>query len=110
MLYLVRLPTEDSKYLGFLWWPDGCVDKALEEFQMLVHLLGGVSSPSCTSYALRRTTDDNAEHSDEDTIQTVRRNFFVDDCLKSVANDQQASRLVDQLRWLLDKCGFRLTK
>ena len=38
------------------------------------------------------------------------QNFYVDDCLKSVVDDQQASRLVDQLRQLLAKGGFRLTK
>ena len=110
MFFQVRVPTEDSKHLRFLWWPGGCVDKAPDEFQMLVHLFGGVSSPTCASYALRRTADDNAEHFDEDAVQTVRRNFYVDDCLKSVVDDQQASRLVDQLRPLLDKGGFRLTK
>ena len=110
MFYQVRVPTEDSKYLRFLWWPGGCVDKVPEEFQMLVHLFGGVSSPSCASYALRRMADDNAGNFDEDTVRTVRRNFYVDDCLKSVVDDQQASRLVDQLRQLLDKGGFRLTK
>ena len=110
MFYQVRVPTEDSKYLRFLWWPDGDVNKSPEEFQMLVHLFGGVSSPSCAGYALQRTVEDNAEHFDEDTVQTVRRNFYVDDCLKSVESDQRASRLVDQLRQLLAKGGFRLTK
>ena len=77
---------------------------------MLVHLFGGVSSPSCASYALQRTADDNVGHFDEDAVQTVRRNFYVDDCLKSVEDDQCASRLVDQLCQLLAKGGFSLTK
>lgn len=110
MFYQVRVPTEDAKYLRFLWWPGGDMGKAPEEFQMLVHLFGGVPSPSCASYALRRTADDNVEHFDEDTIQKVRRNFYVDDCLKSMEDDQCASRLIDQLCQLLAKGGFRLTK
>ncbi|XP_073237808.1 uncharacterized protein [Porites lutea] len=110
MFYQVRVPIEDSRYLRFLWWPSGEMDKEPEEFQMLVHLFGGVSSPSCANYALQKTAEDNAEHFDKDTIQTVRRNFYVDDCLKSVEDNQQASRLVDQLRQLLAKGGFRLTK
>ena len=110
MFYQVHVPTEDAKYLRFLWWPGGDMEKAPEEFQMLVHLFGGVSSPSCASYALQRTADGNVEHFDEDTVQTVRRNFYVDDCLKSVEDDQCASRLVDQLCQLLAKGGFRLTK
>ena len=55
------------------------MDKEPEEFQMLVHLFGRVSSPSWANYALQKTVDDNAEHFDEDTIQKVRRNFYVDD-------------------------------
>ena len=54
--------------------------------------------------------DDNAGHFDKDIIQTVKRNFHVDDCLKSVEDDQQASRLVNQLHQLLARGGFRLTK
>ncbi|KAL9986299.1 hypothetical protein ACROYT_G000428 [Oculina patagonica] len=110
MFYQVRVPTEDANYLRFLWWPGGDMGKAPEEFQMLVHLFGGVSSPSCASYALRKTADDNLEHFDEETVQTVRRNFYVDDCLKSVKDDQCASRLADQLCQSLAKGGFRLTK
>ena len=103
MFYQVRVPTEDSKYLRFLWWPCGDMDKEPEEFQMLVHLFRGVSCPSCANYALRKTTDENAEHFDKETIQTVKRNFYVED-------DQQASRLVNELHQLLPKGGFRLTK
>jgi len=110
MFYQVRVPTEDAKYLRFLWWPGGDMGKAPEEFQMLFHLFGGVSSPSCASYALRRTAYDNVEHFDENTVQTVRRNFYVDDCLKSVEDDQCARRSVEQLCQLLAKGGFRLTK
>ena len=63
------------------------MNKSPEEFQMLVHLFGGVSSLSCANYALQRTVEDNAEHFDEETVQTVRRNFYIDDCLKSVEGD-----------------------
>lgn len=94
MFYQVRVPTDDAKYLRFLWWPGGDMGKEPEEFQMLVHLFGGVLSPSCASYALRRTADDNVEHFDEDTVRTVRINFYIDDFLKSVENDQCASRLL----------------
>ena len=38
------------------------------------------------------------------------RNFYVDDCLKSVASEHRAVRLVDQLHRFLSNGGFRLTK
>ena len=77
---------------------------------MLVHLFGGASSPSCANYALKTTTDHNREDFDAATVETVKRNFYEDDCLRSVATDTQAVRLAGQLRELLSKRGFRLTK
>ena len=40
----------------------------------------------------------------------MERNFYVDDCLKSVESEQIAIPLVGELRQLLSKGGFRLTK
>ena len=47
---------------------------------------------------------------DYETIETVSRNFYVDDCLKSVATTEEAVRLSSQWRGLLSRGGFRLTK
>ena len=40
----------------------------------------------------------------------MNRNFYVDDCLKSVPVVEEAIKLVDQLPRLLAKGGFHLTK
>ena len=45
-----------------------------------------------------------------ETIETIRRNFYVDDCLKSTLDTQKAIRLIEQLRDLLIRRSFRLTK
>ena len=76
----------------------------------MVHLFGSVSSPTCANFALRKTADDNNEQFDPDTISTVKRNFYVDDYLKSSQNEQAAITTAQQLRILLSKGGFRLTK
>lgn len=110
MFYQVSAPIEDCNYLRYLWWPEGDVNSVPEEFQMCVHLFGGVSSPSCASFGLQRTAEDNQEQFDREAVETVRRNFYVDDCLKSVEDEQAAVRLVSQLSQLLAKGGFRLTK
>ena len=44
------------------------------------------------------------------TIKTVRRNFYVDDCLKSVGSINEAVKLAKNLRDLLAFGGFNLTK
>ncbi|KAK3734086.1 hypothetical protein QZH41_000409 [Actinostola sp. cb2023] len=112
MFYQVHVRPDDSKFLRYLWWPDGDLNRDPEEFQMLVHLFGGISSPSCASYALQRTADDNATKYDKETIYTIRNNFYVDDCLKSAETEDKALQLVDdhELRELLKKGGFNLTK
>ena len=110
MFYQVRVQPEDCKYLRFLWRPHGDLGKEPEEHQMLAHLFAGASSPSCVNYALKRTAEDNKEDFDAITIATVKRNFYVDDCLKSVPTNPKAIKLVGELRELLSRLGFRLTK
>ena len=44
------------------------------------------------------------------TVETVQRNFYVDDCLKSVETEKEANELQEELRRLLSRGGFHLTK
>lgn len=75
-----------------------------------VHLFGATSSPSCASYALRRTAENAASKSTPEATQTVLKNFYVDDCLKSVAMEDKAVALVRELMTLCASGGFHLTK
>ena len=77
---------------------------------MQVHLFGATSSPSCACYALQRTARDNKYEYDEETVNTVYKNFYVDDCLKSHSSVERVKKLVSQLRELLAKGRFHLTK
>ena len=110
MFNQVRVTPEDCDALRFLWWPNGDLDKEPEEFKMVVHLFGATSSPSCSTYALKRTAKDNVTSYSSEAIATVERNFYVDDLLKSVENPSQAITLVAELCALLRVGGFRLTK
>ena len=110
MFHQVNVRYEDCDALRFLWWPNNDLNLEPEEFQMTVHLFGATSSPSCANFALRKTADDNSESFDEEVTDTVKRNFYVDDCLKSAGDDDKATALASDLRELLAKGGFRLTK
>ena len=107
--YQVPVPPNDSDVLRFLWWPGNDLESQPEEYQMGVHLFSAVSSTSCANFALRKAADDNSEQFDSEAINTVKRNFYVDDCLKSVPGEDKAIRLTDDLRRLLEKGGFNLT-
>ena len=109
MFYQVRVPSEDCDALRFLWWPEGNLSEEPEEYEMRVHLFGGASSPSCANFALKKTAKDNEAEFSPEVIETVERNFYVDDCLKSVREEDEAVILARKLRELLARGGFKLT-
>ena len=96
--------------LGFLWCEDNDSAKTPITYRMTTHLFGGVWSPGCANFILRRCASDNYELYDPQTIKTVNNNFYVDDCLKSVPDECQAVRLARDLTDLLRRGGFHLTK
>ena len=86
------------------------MESDLEEYQMVVHLFGAASSPSCSNFALRKTAEDNSQYFPEAVVSTVKNNFYVDDCLKALSSVEEASHHASDLRSLLSKGSFRLTK
>ena len=110
MFYQVRVPSEDCDASRFLWWPEGNLSEEPEEHKMRVHLFGGASSPSCANFAFKKTAKDNEAEFSPEVIETVERNFYVDDCLISVREEDEAVILARKLRELLARGGFKLTK
>ena len=110
MFHQVRVPECDHSFLRFLRWPNCDLSRGLIEYQMTVHLFGAVSSPACSNYALRKTADDSAQHFSCDVVNTIKWNFYVDDCLKSLPSVKDAITHVRELCSLLQQGGFRLTK
>ncbi|KAK0145486.1 hypothetical protein N1851_015591 [Merluccius polli] len=103
MFHQGKVAEEDRDFLRFLWWPDGDITQDLREYRMTVHLFGAVSSPSCASYALRKTADDNQSEFVDDVVQSVKQHFYVDDCLKSAATEEEAIQMIKDLTAL---CHF----
>ena len=83
MFYQVTVPPDQYDFLRFLWWPDGNLKTELQEYRMVVHLFGAASSPSVTNFALKQTARDNEEQYGTLVADTLRKNFYVDDCLRS---------------------------
>ena len=110
MFHQVRVTPCDRDLLRFLWLKGGDINDDVGIYRMKVHLFGGIWSPSCCSFALRRTAEDNKSDFDAETVSTVLNNFYVDDCLKSVETVEKAVVIVQQLCELLSRGGFRLTK
>ena len=110
MFYQVSVPREDRDFLRFLWWPNGDLEMRPKTFRMTVHLFGACSSPSCASYALQRTAKDHGMCFEDDIAQTIAKNFYVDDCLRSGHDHEKVTRLAHEVKRLCDLGGFNLTK
>ena len=73
-------------------------------------MFGAISSPACANLALCKTVEDNRHSFSPEVINTVKRNFYVDDCLKYLPDEQRAVQHVGSLCTLLSRGGFKLTK
>ena len=77
---------------------------------MVVHLFGAASSPACSKFALQKMAEDNRDHFPREVVSSVNKNFYVDDCLKSLPSTEEALQHASDLKCLLSRGGFRLTK
>ena len=110
MFYQVGVPPEDRDVMRFLWWPGGDMTGPPKEYRMTVHLFGATSSPSCANYALRKTAEEFGSLFGEQAEQVVKKNFYVDDCLRSDETEDEAIQVVKDLKGLCRFGGFNLTK
>ena len=109
MFHQIRVPSQHRDVLRFLWQN---MDLSLQPdiYRMTVHLFGGIWSPSCAAYVLKRTASDNQDEFPVDVVTAVHENFYVDDLLLSVDSEESAIRIRSQICELLLKGGFRLHK
>jgi len=106
----VRVSEGQQDFLRFLWWPDGDLTRNLEEYEMNVHLFGAVSSPSCSNFALRRAADDSENIMGAKAADVLRKNFYVDDCLRSEETEDAAIERIRGVRYACAHGGFNLAK
>ena len=59
---------------------------------------------------MQQTADDNEEQFSPEVINTVHRNFYVDDVLNSIPNEDNAIHLAEKLIQLMKEGVFHLTK
>ena len=110
MFYQVQVQPSDCDLLRYLWWPNGDINKDIAEYRMKVHVFGATSSPSVANYALKKCAMDNEESYDPEVVRAVGNDFYVDDFVRSMAEEEDAVKLAQDVKQLLTKGSFRLTK
>jgi hypothetical protein len=106
MLHQVRVRPSDGPAFRFLWRNPGSKEPP-DVYQMDVHLFGAASSPAVCSNALRQAVKDVG---DQQLIQQITRNFYVDNWLVSFTSSEEAISTAHRLTDALKKGGFPFTQ
>ncbi|KAK7922058.1 hypothetical protein WMY93_008960 [Mugilogobius chulae] len=106
MFHQVRLLPEDCPLLRFLW-RDGETERPPDVYEWRVLPFGTTCSPCCATFALQSHV---REHKDthQDIYNSVHTAFYVDNCLQSLSDPQEAKALIDNMRALLLQGGFEI--
>ena len=86
MFLQVGVPDCDQPSLRFLWREDPTTNVVV--YQYTRHVFGAKDSPTCASYALQRTAQDNVTQYLEAT-KAALENFYMDDYLDSVESPER---------------------
>ena len=94
-----------------MWWKGGDYRSGIIEHRKItVHPFGAKSSPSIACYALREAAAQHGSDLSPEARRTVLENFYVDDVLKSTSDEPTAIKLIQELKLLCQRGGFKLTK
>ena len=107
MYRAVQLTPGDRDLHRFLWQPN--LTSAIQDYRMKHVTFGVASSPYLATQVLQQTAHDFGE---EFTLAKphIFSSFYVDDCLAGADSPENAIKLQQQLRYLLQKGGFDLRK
>ena len=104
MFHQIFVSPNDTNALRFLWRESP--DEVVSDYKTLVHLSGKVDLPCCANWALRKVP----EMVDKSLKRVVANNFYMDDFLRYLCDEESLIRLSFSLISCLKACGFRLTK
>ena len=111
MFHQVKAAKPDRDAMRFMWWPQRNFSETPKLYHMTVHLFGATKcSPSCASFCLRETARKYGKMYDPHVAETVLKHFYADGCLVTCNTVEAAIKLVNDLRDVLSKGGFKLTK
>lgn len=110
MFHQFKVNCSHRDYLRFLWWGDNDYSADSLKYCMTVNLFGATSSPGCANLGFKQIAEDHQDEFGQEAAEFIRRDFYVDDGLKSVSNVDEAKILIDNTKAMCAKGGLRLHK
>jgi len=110
MFHCFRVKREHRNFLRFLWYRDNNPAGEITEYRMRVHVFGNSPSPAVAIYCLRRAVKEDQPNYDPAVEHLVRRDFYIDDCLRSFPTEEAAISLLRRTKDTLTASNLRLHK
>ena len=104
MFHQIDVDDKDIDALRFVWRNNP--EEEISDHAMLRHIMGKVDSVCIANWCVKKS----AEKSPPKIKSTVNKNFYMDDFLKSLSNENDLIKLVSGVIATLKSCSFRLTK
>ena len=89
MFHCFAVPKSQEKLQCFYWYENNIPGSPIVPYAARVHVFGHTSSPSIATYGLRYTTVETGSQ-DRPSGNFIRRNFYVDDGLRSEDTVEEA--------------------
>ena len=89
MYHQVKIPVEQRSFLGFFWWKNSDPQNEVVDHEMTAHVFGGISSPSCSNCALKKTAVDNVCKYEMKPQQLLREIFMQKTCSRAFQMSRQ---------------------
>ena len=107
MFQQIFVKQNDRNYLRFLWRDNP--NLVIDEYQMNVHIFGKNDSPCIANLSLKQYAKDQQDEFSKVITESVNKDFYTNDFLKSGECDKDLINIATQLLQLLSNKGFRLT-
>ena len=108
MFHQIFVKQNDRNYLRFLWRDNQ--NLVMDEYQMNVHTFDKNDSPCIANFSLKQCAKDQHGEFSKVITESVDRDFYMDDFLKSGECVKDLINNTTQLLQLLSNKGFRLKK
>merc|ERR1711911_42209 len=105
----VKLPEKHRNAFRFLFWEDDPGSK-IDIIRMIVHLFGAKPSSCVATFALQQCARDNAPWFSPEAIIAILEEMYVDDFIKSIEEEDDGLRLIEELTQICSRGGFQIGK
>ncbi|GBP03412.1 hypothetical protein EVAR_71356_1 [Eumeta japonica] len=107
MFHRINVKEEDMHAQRFLWYDIG--DKLLHPSVFVMRALTfGISCAPCIAHYIRDENAKRFKNKYPRAVQSIQQNHYVDDFIDSVANEQQAIQLANNVKEIHEAGGFTM--